>query len=330
MTDNPIPKQGGRPGPKEGRSVLPTMPDRLATRRRLLAWSSPLLALGLIGGPFLLGLAVADDRHRDQASDDPAGAVEGFAALADDTRFGPASWVSVYNGGTAALLADQPGVAVTELTRALEMVPEGTQGEDGEVDPDLPECLVRRNLSLSHETLAVESAEQQDYDQVTVHLTDALEALGACTTEPPDLPDPPESQSESESEDESEEQSDTPSEGEEETSEDGSGGEEQSSSDGGEEGEEPSSGDQGEQDNPNDEIQERQEQRMEQNRQAQEEGQSGEEDESSSGGGEGGEEETTSMSPQEQELQSRNREAEQDQRDAEQRSGGGYGGGQNW
>jgi hypothetical protein len=301
------------------------MPDRLATRRRLLAWSSPLVALGLIGGPFLLGLAFADDRHRDQASDDPAGAIEGFAALADDTRFGPARWVSVYNGGTSALLADQPGVAVTELTRALELVPEGTTDEDGEVDPDLPECLVRRNLSLSHETLAVESAEQQDYDQVTVHLTDALEALGACTTDPPDLSELPESQSESESED----QSESPSEDESEPPTDGDGGDEEESSEQ-QSGEQESSDGQGEQQNPNDEIQERQEQRMEENRQAQEEEQSGEDESESSSGGDDGEEETTSLTPQEEELQSRNREAEQDQRDQEQRSGGGYGGGQNW
>ncbi|SJM60500.1 MNN4 protein [Actinomycetales bacterium JB111] len=310
--------------------MLPAMPDRLATRRRLLAWSSPLVALGLIGGPFLLGLAFADDRHRDQASDDPAGAIEGFAALADDTRFGPATWVSVYNGGTSALLADQPGVAVTELTRALALVPEGTTDEDGEVDPDLPECLVRRNLSLSHETLAVDSAEQQDYDQVTVHLTDALEALGACTTEPPDLPEPPESQSESESED----QPESPTESESEPPTDGDGGEEESSEQqsGEQESSDQESGDgQDEQQNPNDEIQERQEQRMEENREAQEQEQQSGEDESESESGDGGdEEETTSLTPQEEELQSRNREAEQDQRDQEQRSGGGYGGGQNW
>jgi hypothetical protein len=325
MTENTTPPEGRKPAAPRDRRVLPAMPDRLATRRRLLAWSSPLVALGLIGGPFLLGLAFADDRHRDQASDDPAGAIEGFAALADDTRFGPARWVSVYNGGTSALLADQPGVAVTELTRALELVPEGTTDEDGEVDPDLPECLVRRNLSLSHETLAVESAEQQDYDQVTVHLTDALEALGACTTDPPDLSELPESQSESESED----QSESPSEDESEPPTDGDGGDEEESSEQ-QSGEQESSDGQGEQQNPNDEIQERQEQRMEENRQAQEEEQSGEDESESSSGGDDGEEETTSLTPQEEELQSRNREAEQDQRDLEQRSGGGYGGGQNW
>ncbi|MGC5627621.1 hypothetical protein ACPYO6_05165 [Georgenia sp. Z1344] len=330
-------------GPKDGKPAA-GLPDRLRRRRRMLAWSAPLLGIALTAGPFLIGVSLADDGHRSTAEEDPAGAIDGYAALADDTRFGPRPWIAVYNTGTSALMADQAATAVTELTEALELVPEGTEGDDGEVDPELPECLVRRNLSLSYELLASEALADEDRPMVEEHLTDALEALGPCTTDPPE-----DEQSESPSESGSDDPSESPSEsGSDDPSESPSESESDDPSDGGEESDEPSEGEEesqdpgdegeesqepGEQGNPNDEIQRRQDESREENREAQrqeEEGSSGDEEESSSGEGGEGEEESSSLSPQEQELQDRNREAQEDQRQQEQREGGGYGGGQNW
>lgn len=346
------------------RGTLPAMPARLARRRRMLAWSAPLLALCLIAGPFLLGLSYADNHQRDVAAGDPSEAIEGFAALADDTRYGPSRWTSVYNTGTSALMADQAGTAVTELTHALELAPAGTVDEDGEVDPELPECLVRRNLSLAYETLAEEAVTAGDLPMVEEHLLAALDALGECATEPfeeepSESPtDQPSESPTEEPESPSEEQSDEPTEGptegpsEERTQDptdepteggtgDGPGPDGEDPTDGGtDDPQEDPDGTGGDPDedgsgeptqepdgggNPNDRIQQRQMDKLDQAR----ENQDSPSDEQQSGGGDG-EEQTTPMSPQEQELASRNQQSEEDRRQQEQRSGGGYGGGQNW
>ncbi|MHB1290506.1 MAG: hypothetical protein ACYC3U_14645, partial [Georgenia sp.] len=85
--------------------------------------------------------------------------------------------------GTADLRAGEQLVGSEELGEALGRVPAGTTGADGEPDPGAPECRVRNNLSLALEGLGDEAAAAGDDAMALAYYEDAMDAIGACTSD---------------------------------------------------------------------------------------------------------------------------------------------------
>lgn len=299
---------------------------RRRRRRRLLLWSAPLMALALLVAGALGWVAVANHLGRaDVGRGAPGSAAERFDAQKPWTERGIEPWKAWYNTGTAYVLANEPFRATQELVEALRLVPPAPEKENGALDPESAECLVRTNLSLAYEALGDQAMAAGDSAMAQTYYDEGLGHLGPCTSdgqsEPPEdgRGAPPRSQ-----QDEDERRQQDKSEGAQEESEssgggDGESGQDQAPQDG--EGQEDG---QGQGDEPDDTD-------------AQDgEGQNGGEqpqDEPGDGQAEqGGSDEDGSQGgdPRLEDLLDRNLDAERDREEQRQRGGGGFGGGQSW
>lgn len=273
-----------------------------ARRRRLLLWSAPLMLIAFLAALKLLSavaLNMAGSSAYEHANHNTA--AERFEALEVFNVVEP--WKAHFNQGTAIYASGQFFQATQQLEVALDLVPRSPQGEP----PGKDECDVRTNYSLALEGLGDESRAAGDpamaadyYQQAQTMLANCGESGGNGGEEAQEAEErQQESQEQAEQEQqqqEQEQQGEDGGEGESEEPTDGeSSGESESPTDG------ESSGDGGESESPSDD-------------------------------GSGGESElpTESLDPQQEELQSRNEEAQQSADAEEQASGGGNGSGQNW
>lgn len=274
-----------------------------ARRRRLLLWSAPLMLIAFLAALKLLSavaLNMAGSSAYEHANHNTA--AERFEALEVFNVVEP--WKAHFNQGTAIYASGQFFQATQQLEVALDLVPRSPQGEP----PGKDECDVRTNYSLALEGLGDESRAAGDpamaadyYQQAQTMLANCGESGGNGGEEAQEAEErQQESQEQAEQEQqqqqEQEQQGEDGGEGESEEPTDGeSSGESESPTDG------ESSGDGGESESPSDD----------------------------SSGGES-ESPTESLDPQQEELQSRNEEAQQSADAEEQASGGGNGSGQNW
>ncbi|MPV88018.1 hypothetical protein GB882_05010 [Georgenia ruanii] len=159
------------------------MPDHLRRRRRLLAWSAPVVALALLAGGVLLGIALgswnARTAYEARAYDDAA---TGFAHQKPSTVL-VEPWKAWFNTGTALVRAGDHTGAVEELRGAHRLVPKGTTDADGRPDPSTPECRVRINLSLALESLGDDARGAGDAGAAVTYYRDAMDAIGPCTSD---------------------------------------------------------------------------------------------------------------------------------------------------
>ncbi|KAE8762752.1 hypothetical protein [Georgenia thermotolerans] len=164
-------------------ATRPPVPDHLRRRRRLLAWSAPVVALALLAGGVLLGIALGGWYGRS--------AYEARAYDAAATRFEhlkPSTvlvepWKAWFNTGTALERAGEHAQAVEELRGAHRLVPKGTTGADGRPDPGTPECRVRINLSLTLESVGDDARGAGDPGSAVTYYRDAMDAIGPCTSD---------------------------------------------------------------------------------------------------------------------------------------------------
>lgn len=278
-----------------------------AKRKRLLLWSAPLLLIAFLAALKLLSAVVinmAGASAYDNANHNTA--AERFESLELFNVVEP--WKAHFNQGTAIYASGQFFQATQQLDVALDLVPKAPQGEP----PGREECDVRTNYSLALEGLGDEALAASDpamatdyYGQAQTMLSNCGESGGNGGEEAQEAEERQE-QSQSESQEQQEQQEQEGQEGESESPTDGeSSGESESPSEGESSGqsESPTEGES-----------------------------SGGESESPSESGSGGESQspTESTDPQQEELESRNEEAQQSAEAEEQASGGGNGSGQNW
>ncbi|GAB2609621.1 hypothetical protein [Pseudactinotalea suaedae] len=273
-------------------------------RRRLLLWSLPLMLIAFIAAVKLLSavaLNMAGSSAYENANHNTA--ADRFASLEFFNVIEP--WKAHFNQGTAIYASGQFFRATQQLDVALDLVPKAPQGEP----PGEDECSVRTNYSLALEGLGDEAMAEGDPAMGAARYAEAQEMLASCgesggnggeeaqeaeERQQESQEQAEEQQEQQEQEGEGEDPTDGPTDGESETPTDG-----ESSG-----GETPTDGESSGGETPTD-------------------------GESS---GEGGESETPTEStdPQQEELESRNEEAQQSADAEEQASGGGDGSGQNW
>ena len=192
-----------RPGAPPGTpspAPRPPLAEHLRRRRRLLAWSAPVVALALLAGGVLLGIALGSWYART--------AYEGQAYDAAATRFEhqkPSTvlvepWKAWFNTGTALERAGDHADAVEELRGAHELVPEGTTDADGRPDPTTPECRVRINLSLALESVGDDARGAGDAGSAVSYYREAMDAIGPCTSDGRSAADQPPQRSNTRSE----------------------------------------------------------------------------------------------------------------------------------
>lgn len=270
-------------------------------RKRLLLWSAPLMLIAFLAALKLLSavaLNMAGASAYDNASYNTA--EDRFASLEVFNVVEP--WKAHFNQGTAIYASGQFWQATEQLKVALDLVPKSPQGEP----PGSEECDVRTNYSLALEGLGDEAMAASDPAMGADYYRQAQEMLSNCGEsggnggEEAQEAEERQEQSQSDAEEQQEQQqggegeepTDGPTDGESETPTDGesSGGESESPSDGESNGE-------GESETPSE-------------------------------SGSGGEDESTD--PKQEELQSRNDDAQQSADAEDQASGGGDGSGQNW
>lgn len=282
--------------------------DQLRRKRKLLLlWSLPVLIIAFLAA-FKLLSAVAVNMAGTSAYEhaNHNTAADRFELLADYFNV-VEPWKAHFNQGTAIYASGEFFAAKEELEVALDLVPKGEPG----APPGKEECDVRTNLSLSLEGLGDEAMAAGDPAMGANYYTQAQTALSNCGEsggnggEEAQEAEERQEQSQSDAQQQQEEQQQGE-DGEEGESESPSDGESQSPSDGessGGESETPSDGESsgGESESPS-------------------EGESG--DQSASP--------TESTDPQQEELESRNEDAQQSADADEQASGGGNGSGQNW
>lgn len=268
-------------------------------RKRLLLWSAPLMLIALLAALKLLS-AVAVNMAGSSAYDHANynTAADRFESLEFFNVIEP--WKAHFNQGTAVYASGQFFQSTQHLGVALDLVPKAPQGEP----PAKEECDVRTNYSLALEGLGDEAMAASDPAMGADYYAQAQEMLSNCGegggNGGEEAQEAEERQEESQGEAE-EQQQQQEQEGEEPTDGESS-GESETPTDGesSDEGESPTDGES-----------------------------SGEgESESPSESGSGGESQSTD--PQQEELESRNEEAQQSADAEEQASGGGNGSGQNW
>lgn len=270
-------------------------------RKRLLLWSAPLMLIALLVALKLLS-AVAVNMAGSSAYDHANynTAADRFESLEFFNVIEP--WKAHFNQGTAVYASGQFFQSTQHLAVALDLVPKAPQGEP----PAKEECDVRTNYSLALEGLGDEAMAASDPAMGADYYAQAQEMLSNCGegggNGGEEAQEAEERQEESQGEaEEQQQQQEQESEGEEPT--DGESSDESETPTDGEssdEGESPTDGES-----------------------------SGEgESESPSESGSGGESQSTD--PQQEELESRNEEAQQSADAEEQASGGGNGSGQNW
>lgn len=306
----------------------------MATKRitRRFWISLPFIVLMVVAGLALIYLTIASVFARgDYDSGNYRSAEGAYSAHRTLTTYWPQPWKATFNEGTSQLGKDDFFAARGTLEIALEQVPDGDpveDGPDGAIDPESAECMVRTNLSLAIEGLAVEARDARNRGEAIDFYNEALDVIGPCTSD---------GESESDEEDESEDE------------QDGGEGDEQDQDSGGDDGDDQDQDqDQDQQDqdqSTQDRIEQRQREQRDDTREEQQGGQGGggsgdgDDDDGDSGGGGGGSGQDDDdqddqgggggqqQDPRLDELEERNRDA------AEQGgggSGGGFGGGQNW
>ncbi|MCM3660441.1 hypothetical protein M3148_05450 [Georgenia satyanarayanai] len=278
----------------------PPLPAHLRRRRRLLAWSAPVVLAFLVTGSLLVGtvLGAALGTRELDALRFPEAARQ-YQAQQRWTGFAE-QWKAWFNSGTAQYRAEEHFLAVEDLRVALELVPEAGPlpgGPEGSKAPESPECRVRTNLSLAIEAMGdVAATDDADPGMAEVYYAEAQEVIAPCTSSP-------------ENEESSERQQDKEQQAREDQQEPQDQPSDQPSSD---PSDEPS-------DDPSDEPSE-----------DPSEGPSDPSDEPSDGPGEQDPTDEPDDDPRRDELEERNREAERDRQEQQERGGGGFGGGQNW
>ncbi|HLT84193.1 MAG TPA: PT domain-containing protein [Phototrophicaceae bacterium] len=280
------------------RRSRPALPPHRRRRQRLLAWSAPAVLAFLVVGSLLLGTWAGNllgTREYDAVRFPEA--ARQYAAQQRWTGFAE-QWKAYFNSGTALYRAEEHFLAVEDLRRALERVPEAGPlpgGPEGSKAPESPECRVRTNLSLAIEAMGdVAVTDDDDPGMAESYYAEAQEVIAPCTTSPAN-----------------EETSDRQKDKEEQAREDRQNPQEQPTDQpSGEPTDEPT-------DEPSDEP-----------------GDPGDEPTQDPGDeptGEPGEDPSEpSDDPRRDELEERNREAERDRQEQQERGGGGFGGGQNW
>ncbi|WP_103063967.1 tetratricopeptide repeat protein [Actinomyces qiguomingii] len=166
---------------------------RLARRRRLLTWHgipAAVVAAAAVWLLVLVGITFAGNHAA--LGGDYAAAVSRYRAVA---RLNPwlEQWRVHYNLGTAQLMNDQLDAAVGELEEALGTAPAAqpiqVQDDEGNtvtiLDPAAPECLVRKNLYVTHLSLAAVAAAAGDSGTSEAEIEAAVEAAGQCEVPPP-------------------------------------------------------------------------------------------------------------------------------------------------
>ncbi|UFU02829.1 hypothetical protein LQF12_15295 [Ruania suaedae] len=282
--------------------------EQLARRRkRMLLWSAPVVVIALLAAIKLLSatlINVAGTSAYDNAG--YVTASERFSSLELFNVVEP--WKAHFNQGTAIYAGGDFFNATLQLEVALGLVPQAPQDEPRGED----ECKVRTNYSLALEGLGDEASIASDfatasnyYDQAQTMLSDCGESGGSGGEE---------AQEAEERQQESQEQSQQDQQQQEQEQQEGEEGEE------GDPSESPSDGESGESESPSD------------GESGESESPTGGESESPSEGESGGESPspTESLDPRQEELQSRNQEAQESREASEQASGGGNGSGQNW
>jgi len=267
-----------------------------AKRKRLLLWSLPLMLIAFLAALKLLSavaLNTAGSSAYENANHNTA--ADRFASLEVFNVIEP--WKAHFNQGTAIYASGQFFQATRQLQVALDLVPKAPQGEP----PGEDECSVRTNYSLALEGMGDEAMAAGDPAMGAVRYAEAQEMLVSCGESGGNGGE--EAQEAEERQQESQEQAEEQQEQQEQEQQQG-------------EGEDPTDGPtDGESETPTD-------------------GESSGEGETPTDGesGEGGESEspTDSGDPQQEELESRNEEAQQSADAEEQASGGGDGSGQNW
>ncbi|MBZ2198723.1 hypothetical protein [Occultella gossypii] len=295
--------------------------DKLAKRRRaLLLWSLPVVVIAFLAALKLLS-AVAINTAGQSAYDNQNHntAAERFAALEFFNVIEP--WKPYFNQGTAIYAGGDFFGATQEFEVALNMVPKAPEGEPRGAD----ECTVRTNYSLAVEGLGDEARIAGDFAQSTARYTEAQDILADCGESGGNggeqAQEAEERQQESQEQSEEQQQQQQEQQGEEpsgEPSETGTGEPSESGSESGS-GEPSESGSESGSGEPSESGSESGS--GEPSESGSESG-SGEPSESGSGG--------ESVDPRQEELQSRNEEAQASRDAEEQASGGGDGSGQNW
>ncbi|WP_159618303.1 hypothetical protein [Ruania rhizosphaerae] len=285
--------------------------ERLARRRKLmLLWSAPVVAIALLAALKLLSATVinlAGTSAYDNAN--YVTATDRFESLEFFNVVQP--WKAHFNQGTAIYASGDFFNATVQLEVALGLVPQAPQGEPRGED----ECKVRTNYSLALEGLGDEASIASDFATATDYYEQAQTILSDCGESGGNGSE--EAQEAEERQQESQEQSEQQQQEQEQQGQDGQEGDPSESPSEGESGgesESPSEGESGgESESPS-------------------EGESGGESESPSEGESGGESPspTESADPRQEELESRNQEAQESREASEQQSGGGNGSGQNW
>ncbi|WP_152188723.1 PT domain-containing protein [Georgenia satyanarayanai] len=279
------------------RAERPPLPAHLRRRRRLLAWSAPVVLAFLVTGSLLVGTvlgAALGSREFDALRFPEAArqyqAQQRWTGVAEP-------WKAWFNSGTAQYRAEEHFLAVEDLRVALDLVPEAgplPDGPEGSKAPEAPECRVRTNLSLAIEAMGdVAATDDEDPGMAEVYYAEAQEVIAPCT-------------SSQDNEESSERQKDKEQQAREDQQEPQ---EQPSDQPSGEPGDEPT-------DEPSDEpTDEPSDQPSE---------------EPSEDPGEQDPTDEPSDDPRRDELEERNREAERDRQEQQERGGGGFGGGQNW
>ncbi|HLS49785.1 MAG TPA: hypothetical protein VK024_07295 [Actinomycetaceae bacterium] len=157
--------------------------DRARRRRRLLAWSAPVVALAVIAGLYFTSLWALNAWGVSRYAEDAEGAGEVFEVV--QRWNGPIEvWRAHFNTGTADFASGRIFDALPELREALRHVPTAppaASGAEGQKDPEAPECRVRRNLSLTVEAIGDDVAlEDGDEEMAATFWADAQEIIGPC------------------------------------------------------------------------------------------------------------------------------------------------------
>ncbi|HLV04059.1 MAG TPA: PT domain-containing protein [Actinomycetaceae bacterium] len=160
-------------------------PEHLRRRRRLLAWSAPVVLVFLVVGSLLVGTWAGNllgTREYD-AGRFPEAARQ-YRAQQRWTGFAE-QWKAWFNSGTAEYRAEEHFRAVEDLRVALELVPQAGPlpgGPEGSKAPQSPECRVRTNLSLAIEAMGDVAATGSDLGMAEAYFAEAQEVIEPCIT----------------------------------------------------------------------------------------------------------------------------------------------------